>query len=108
MTSLDRILRPSSIAVIGASRDPAKRGHQVLKSLLDDGFRGRVHAVNHRCGEALGQPLLGSVEEIPGRPDLAYIATPAETVPDILERCAAIGVAGAVAPAVGFRLAGDL
>lgn len=105
--SLQRVLRPRSVAVVGASRDPTKRGHQVVRALLERGFAGRVHPVNPRGGELLGLPVATSVEEVDGVPDLAVVCTPAPTTPDVVEACARRGIAGAVVLAVGFRELGE-
>lgn len=69
-------------------------------------YRGRVFPVNPRGGELLGLPVTRSVDELPIPPDLAFVCTPADSVPGILERCAHRGIAGAVVCAVGFRESG--
>ncbi len=99
---LDCIFRPASIAVVGASSDPTKRGHHAVRALQASGFSGRVHPVNPKGGEILGLPVATSVEEIPEAPELALICTPARTVPGVLEECGRAGVRGAVILAVGF------
>lgn len=99
---LDSIFRPASIAVVGASSDPTKRGHHAVRSLRDSDFAGTVHPVNPKGGRILGLPVHASVEEIPEPPELALICTPARTVPGILEECGRAGVRGAVILAVGF------
>lgn len=104
--SLDPILRPTSVAVIGASRHPTKRGHQVVKALQRAGFPGDIYPVNPSGGEVLGLTVAGSVAEIGGQADLAVVATRAESVPDVLEECAAAGIRGAVVLAAGFREVG--
>jgi acetate---CoA ligase (ADP-forming) len=99
---LDRVLRPRSIAVIGASQDPTKRGHQVVRALLDRGFAGQVYPVNPRGGEILGLKVAPTVEALEAQPDLAIVCTPAPTTPGVIEACAERGIAGAVVLAVGF------
>lgn len=95
------------MAVVGASQRPGKRGYQAVRALLDGGFGGDIYPVNPRGGELLGLPVAMSVEALPTAPDLAYLATPAETIPSILEACGVKGIRGAVVPAVGFRESGD-
>ncbi len=104
---LDPIFRPSSVAVIGASADPRKRGFQVLRALVESGWSGRLYPVNPKGGEVLGLAVYPSVAAIPEAPDLALICTPAPTVPDVLAACGAKGVRGAVVLAVGFRESGE-
>lgn len=107
MTSaLDALFRPSSIAVIGASPDPEKPGYMIMKNLRS--FPGTVHAVNpNRSGEIMGRPVVEAVGRIEPSPDLALVAVPASSVPDIIRSCGKAGVPGAVVHADGFREAGD-
>jgi len=99
---LDAVFRPGSVAVVGASTDPRKRGYQALETLGRSGFGGRVLPVNPKGGEILGLRVHRSVEEVPGVPELALICTPAPTVPGILEACGRKGIRAAVILAVGF------
>ncbi|GMV06394.1 MAG: acetyltransferase [Gemmatimonadota bacterium] len=104
---LDAVLLPRSVAVIGASTDPKKRGYQVLRALRDSEFPGGVHPVNPKGGEILGFPVHTSVDAIPDTPDLALVCTPAHTVPDAVEACGRKGIRGVVVLAVGFRESGE-
>ncbi|HEX9692813.1 MAG TPA: acetate--CoA ligase family protein [Gemmatimonadales bacterium] len=103
---LAAVLSPRSVAVVGASQDPTKRGYRAVQLLLESGFAGPIYPVHPAGGDLLGLPVYPTIAAIGAVPDLAMIATPAETVPGILEHCAAAGVRGAVVPAVGFREAG--
>ena len=103
---LDPLFRPRSVAVIGASRDPTKRGHQAVRALLDAGYAGRIIPVNPSGGELLGLPVTRAIEELSTSVDLALVCTPAPTVPQVLESCAERGVRAAVVLAVGFGEAG--
>lgn len=105
-SALDRLFDPRSIAVIGASTDPGKRGYQAIRALQDAGYAHPVHAVNPRGGTVLGVPLLRGVAELPSGVDVALIALPARAVPGALRELAAIDVAGAVVLANGFRESG--
>lgn len=100
--SLQRVLAPRSIAVVGASQDPTKRGHQVVRSLLAGPFQGPIFPVNPGGGELLGLPVAASLDELAGRVDLAVVCTPAGTAPTVVEACGRAGVAGAVVLALGF------
>ncbi len=104
---LDPVLAPRSIAVVGASSDPRKRGFQVLKALSESGFKGDVYPVNPKGGELLGRTVFLSVRDLPGVPDLALVCTPASTVPATVAECGAAGVRGAVVLAVGFKESGE-
>lgn len=104
---LDVIFRPESVAVVGASTDPRKRGHQALQALRRSGFGGRVLPVNPKGGTILDLPVHPSVEEISEVPDLALVCTPASTVPGVLEACGRKGIRGAVILAVGFGESGE-
>jgi acyl-CoA synthetase (NDP forming) len=105
-TGLDPLFAPGSVAVIGASAEPSKRGFQILRALRESGFEGPVHPVNPRGGEILGWTVHRRVEDLPHPPDLAVICTPAATVPEVVEACGRRGIPGAVALAVGFGESG--
>jgi acyl-CoA synthetase (NDP forming) len=105
-TALDRLFDPRSIAVIGASSDPGKRGYQAIRALQDAGYAHPVHAVNPRGGTVRGLPMLTSIGELPAGVDVALIALPGRAVPAALYALADVGVAGAVVLANGFREAG--
>lgn len=104
---LQRIFDPSSIAVVGASSEPAKRGNQILRALAESGYSGAVYPVNPRGGEILGRPVVTSVEELPGGVDLAVLCTPAAMAPELVRACGVRGIAGAVVLAVGFSESGE-
>jgi len=105
-SSLARVFDPGSIAVVGASSDPAKRGYQIVRALTESGYGGRIHPVNPRGGELLGLPVAESVERLPDGVDLAVLCTPAEMAPDLVRACGARGVGGVVVLAVGFAEVG--
>lgn len=99
---IERLLDARSVAVVGASRDEKKRGFQAVKALLDSKYEGRIYPVNPHEETILGLPCYENVLEIEGPVDLAFVTTPAETLPRILEDCGAKGVAGVVVVAGGF------
>lgn len=105
--TLRRIFEPASIAVVGASANPTKRGYQILRGLEESGYPGPVYAVNPRGGRLLGHVLLTSVEALPAGVDLAVLCTPAHTAPDLLRACGERGVGGVVVLAVGFGESGS-
>ncbi|MBX7103503.1 MAG: acetate--CoA ligase family protein [Gemmataceae bacterium] len=97
---------PRSVVVVGASRKPGAIGHRVLNNLLGYPFQGPVFAVNPRAECIEGTTCYTSVRELPDAVDLAIIATPAATVPGVLEDCVARGVPAAVVISAGFSEAG--
>ncbi len=104
---LDRVLNPQSIAVIGASKDPSKRGYRAILSLQVDGYAGAIVPINPREREILGLPAYPSIAEAPGEIDLAIVCTAAATTPEVIEACGQRGVKGAILLAAGFSEAGE-
>lgn len=99
-------LAPSSIAIIGASQDPGKRGYQALRLLLSDRFDGDLYPVNPKMDEILGVTCFPNMAVLPATPDLALICTPARTLPEMIRTCGEKGVGGCVVLAGGFSEAG--
>ncbi|WP_413801789.1 GNAT family N-acetyltransferase [Streptomyces iranensis] len=110
--SVQRLLAPGSVAVIGASRTPGGVGRTVLRNLLDAGFTGRVHAVNHAFPDDMtrlepeGVPAHRSLRAIEEPVDLAVVAVPAERVPDVVAECGDHGVQGLVVLSAGYAESG--
>ncbi len=100
--TLDAILNAESVAIIGASKDPTKRGLQTIRSLVNEKYEGRIYPVNPKEKKIMGFDCYKNVSHIKGDVDIALIATPARTVPAVLEDCGKKGVKGAVILAVGF------
>ncbi|MGH3460662.1 MAG: GNAT family N-acetyltransferase [Kribbellaceae bacterium] len=102
--SIERLLTPSSIAVIGASRRDGTIGNALLHNLRDGGFTGKLYAVNTEADEDEidGVPTYRSVTDISGTIDLAVVAVPADTVQDVVLDCAAKGARGLVVVSSGF------
>ena len=105
--SMQRLLRPASVAVIGASRTRGTIGHQLLRNLLLSGFQGPVYPVNPATSYVASVPCWPAVEAIPGPVDLALIAVPAASVAAIVEECGRKGVGALVVITAGFAEAGD-
>jgi acyl-CoA synthetase (NDP forming) len=99
---LEHILNARSVAVIGASKVPTKRGYQTIRTLLDECYEGAIYPVNPKEKSIMGLACYRAVADIPGPVDVALVATPARTVPAILEDCGKKGVKGAVILATGF------
>jgi acyl-CoA synthetase (NDP forming) len=97
---------PESVAVVGASRDPEKYGHSLLKNLLDLGYKGKIYPVNPKADEILGLKAYPRVDLVDHDVDLAIIIVPAPTVPQVVKDCSRKHVKGAVVCSSGFREAG--
>ncbi|MEV6009530.1 GNAT family N-acetyltransferase [Streptomyces sp. NPDC051976] len=108
--SVQRLLRPGSVAVIGTGRRPGGVGRTLLRSIVAGGFTGQVYAVNRSFPEdgtvIDGVPGHRSVREIGGAVDLAVVAVPAEQVPEAVDDCGAAGVQGLVVVAAGYSESG--
>ncbi|MBU2547262.1 MAG: GNAT family N-acetyltransferase [Proteobacteria bacterium] len=101
--NLDKILKPGAVAVVGATDRPFSVGRAVVHNLQTGGFHGPIYPINPRRDEILGLKALPSLGAI-GRPtDLAVICTAIETVPGIIEECAAAGIGGAVILSAGGK-----
>jgi acetyl coenzyme A synthetase (ADP forming)-like protein len=106
MHPLDAILRPRSIAVVGASRQFGSIGHEIVSNLLRHGFTGPVYPVNPRAGSVRSIKAYPSVSSIPDPVDLAVIAVPKQLVVAAAEECGRKGIAGLVVISAGFREVG--
>jgi len=100
------LLDPEGVAVIGASESPGKYGQILLRTLIEQGYRGAIHAVNPRGGSLLGLPFLRSLEEVQGPLDVALVVRPAEECPAIVRELARRGVPFAIVYAAGFAETG--
>ena len=102
---LDKMFRPNSVAVIGASNKEGKVGNAIMKSLMKK-FKGDIFPVNLKEQEILGKKVYSSVKDINNNVDLAVIAIPAEYVPNAVEECGEAGIKNIIIVSAGFREAG--
>lgn len=102
IASLEALLKPRSIAVIGASRRNLTIGNKLFRNLLQHEFTGVVYPVNPNAKVVAAVPTYPSVLDIPGEVDLAIIITPAATVPGLMEECGQKGVRGVIVISAGF------
>jgi acetyl coenzyme A synthetase (ADP forming)-like protein len=107
LRAMNRIMRPESVAVIGASAEDGKIGNSVMKNLIDGGYQGRIFPIHPTLDEVLGKKAYRSVDQVPGTVDIAVFAIPARLVPAVLEECGGKGVAGAVLIPSGFAETGN-
>ncbi|GGZ45823.1 hypothetical protein GCM10010301_17640 [Streptomyces plicatus] len=108
--SVQRLLQPGSVAVIGTGRTPGGVGRSILGNVGDAGYTGRLYAVNSAFPEDLkeidGVPARRSVREIEGPVDLAVVTVPAERVPEVVTDCGEHGVQGLVVISAGYADSG--
>jgi len=102
IASLDAVLKPRSIAVIGASRRNLTIGNRLFRNLLQHEFTGVVYPVNPKAKVVAAVQTYASVLDIPGEVDLAIIITPADTVPRLMDECGQKGVRGVIIISAGF------
>ncbi len=103
---LEEFFRPSSAAVIGASRNPTKVGHQILRNLVDSNFPGEIYPVNPKADTIHGLKCYSQVSEISGEIDLALVAVPARFVLDVAKQCGEKRVKGILVVSAGFKETG--
>ena len=104
--NLDSIFNPKSIALIGASDEEGSVGYILMKNLTEMGYNGIVYPVNIHKPEILGKKAYPGIPQLPQTVDLAIIATPAATVPDIVEQCGIAGIRGLIIISAGFKEVG--
>ena len=104
---LDAIFRPENVAVVGASEAAGSVGRTLLWNLVSNPFGGTIFPVNPKRDSVLGIEAYDSVSDIEADVDLAVIATPAPTVPGIVEACGEAGIRGLIIVSAGFREVGE-
>ncbi len=105
--NLERIFKPNSLAIIGASERPGSIGDSLMKNVLSGGYKGKVFPVNPKTGMIHGLPACASVKDIDQSVDLAIIATPILKVPSIIRECVRAKIAGAVVLSAGGKEIGE-
>lgn len=105
-TPLDAFFNPTGVAVIGASANPGKLSHGILRNLVSFGYRGAVYPVNPGRDEILGLRCYPTVTAVPDPLELAVIVVPAPVCPAALHECGVRGVKAAIVISGGFRETG--
>jgi acyl-CoA synthetase (NDP forming) len=105
--SLDRIFRPRSVAVIGASRKKSAIGTEILRNLVKDEFTGPIFVVSPKAPVVHSMKTYPSVSDIPDPVDLAVIIVPRDAVLDVVDECGRKGVKGLAVITAGFREVGE-
>ena len=105
--SLDNIISPRSVAVLGASNKEGSVGHAVISNILLGGFTGDVYPISPSSNEVLGLKCYSSILDLHDPIDLAVIITPSKTIPKVMEECGRKGVKGALIISAGFKEIGE-
>src|SRR5450759_1565573 len=100
--NLDKMFRPRSIAVIGASARPKSVGAALMTNLMNGGFDGPIMPVNPKTTALHGIMTYKDVASLPLIPDLAVIATPPDTIPGLVDELGRRGTRAAVILTAGF------
>jgi acetyltransferase len=103
---LDIIFSPKTVAVIGATEKAGSVGRTLLWNLVSNPFGGTVFPVNPKRHSVLGIKAYPTIARVPEPVDLAVIATPAATVPEVIQECVDAGVKGAIILSAGFKESG--
>jgi len=104
---LDGFLRPSHLAIIGASDREGSIGFTVMENMLDAGFKGRLYPINLRHTRVQGNKAYRHIGDLPERVDLAVICTPLRTLAHVVDECGEAQVKGVLILTGGFREAGE-
>ena len=105
-SAIDGLLRPKTIAVVGASSTPGKIGYSVLSNLLKSKYEGKIYPINPSADEILGLKVYKEIGDVPGSVDAAIITVPAKFVAEVTEECGKKGVKGLIIITSGFSEVG--
>jgi acyl-CoA synthetase (NDP forming) len=100
--SLDVLLKPQSVAIIGASDDATRIGGRPVSSTIAGGFKGRIYPVNPKRPTVQGLKAYPSITEVPEAVDCAIVAVPAPLVEKTVADCAAMGTKSTIIFSSGF------
>ncbi|HUK70722.1 MAG TPA: GNAT family N-acetyltransferase [Streptosporangiaceae bacterium] len=105
VASLESLLAPRSVAVVGAGHRPGSIGRMILLNVRDAGFSGALYAVNPHASDIEGIPCVPSVAALPEAPDLVVVAVPAAGVVDVAQECGMRGAGSLVVITLGLTAA---
>lgn len=103
---LRKLFSPHSVAVIGASREPGKVGHELLKNIILGGFDGHIYPINPKADKILGKKCFHNIQDIKGFIELAVIVIPSKLVPGCLKECGQKKIPMVIVISAGFKEAG--
>ncbi len=104
---IDRLLRPRSVAIVGASATPGSLSGAVLANLERAGYTGSIHLINPKRSEIGGRSCLASIDDLPDAVDCAVLVIPRAGVVEAVAACGRRGVGGVIVFSSGFAEAGD-
>lgn len=107
VNNLKTLFNPKTIAVIGASNTEGTVGYSLMKNLVASGFEGTIYPINPKRANVQGVKAYPKVADLPEKIDLSIIATPALSVPSVVDECGAFGIKACVIVSAGFKEAGD-
>ncbi|TQM36412.1 acetate--CoA ligase family protein [Pseudonocardia cypriaca] len=107
LATMNRMMRPNAVAVIGASAENGKIGNSVMKNLINGGYAGEIYPINPKADEILGKKAYKSIGDVPGEVDVAVFAVPAKFVPQALREVGEKNVPAAVLIPSGFGETGN-
>jgi len=105
--AMNSIMRPDSVAVIGASAEDGKIGNSVMKNLINGGYQGKIYPIHPKADSILGHKAYKSVKDVLEKIDVAVFAIPAKFVAGALIECGEKGITGAVLIPSGFAETGN-
>jgi acetyl coenzyme A synthetase (ADP forming)-like protein len=105
---MNRIMKPKSVAVIGASSENGKIGNSVMKNLINGGYKGEIYPIHPKADEIMGKKVYKSVKDVPGEVDIAVFAIPANFVAAALIECGEKKVVGAILIPSGYAETGNV
>jgi acetyl coenzyme A synthetase (ADP forming)-like protein len=108
LKTMNHLMRPRAIAVIGASEQEGKIGNSVMRNLVDGGFPGEIYPVNPKASEILGKKVYADVSELPEDVDVAVFAIPAKLVVDTIAKVGDKGIPTAILIPSGFAETGEV
>lgn len=103
---INRMLKPRSVAVVGASATPGKIGYTVVKNLIKDGYEGKIYPINQKENEILGLKCYPEIQDVPGEIDSAIMCVPASVMKEVTIECGKKGVKGLIVITSGFSEVG--
>jgi acetyl coenzyme A synthetase (ADP forming)-like protein len=104
--ALKRFFNPSSVAIVGASRTKGKVGYELLRSMLDAGYKGSIFPVNPNTKTIEGLKCYPDLASIGQAPELVIISVPAQAVPAVMQQCAQVGTKAVIIITSGFKEVG--
>ena len=108
LETMNKLMRPRAIAVIGASESEGKIGNSVMKNLVNGGFEGEIYPVNPKASEILGKKVYADIADLPDDVDVAVFAIPAKFVVDTLAKVGDKGIGAAILIPSGFSETGEV